>query len=305
MRPRLASVGKHVGAQIAVGLHSLFGSRSENAFGILMYHRVSHVRPGDAEPTWNVTPERFRAQMEGLLARGYRVWPLQSVIQHARDGTTIPAKTAVVTFDDGYRNVYRNAWPVLKELNIPATIFVATAFVDTTSVVPFDRWGMRWHAQTPPEVWQTVTWAQCREMESSGVVEIGSHSHTHVDFRGRVENMRDDLLISLTILREQLGRSEFTFSFPYGGRRLGYAGEALMNVARESGALCALTTETELANPASGPFGWGRLEAVQGDDASTIAAKLEGWYNWMGSARAVFRAFAPPRAGVAAPGVGR
>jgi peptidoglycan/xylan/chitin deacetylase (PgdA/CDA1 family) len=294
MRSHLGDVGKHVGAQISVGLHTLFGSRADNAFGILMYHRVTDTRIGVPTPSWNVTPVRFREQMEGLLARGYRVWSLRSAVEHAQDGSAIPAKTAVVTFDDGYRNLYENAWPVLRETRIPATIFAATAFLDGTSPFSFDRWGAQHHAQTPPEDWQPLTWAQCREMESSGVVEIGSHTHTHVDFRGNAEELRRDLASSLMTLRQRLGRDDFTFSFAYGGRRLGYASEELMRVARESGVLCALTTETELATPKTSPFGWGRLEVVQSDTADAIAAKLEGWYNWMGRARDLFRAFTAP-----------
>ncbi|HEY8176688.1 MAG TPA: polysaccharide deacetylase family protein [Gemmatimonadaceae bacterium] len=298
LRSNLASLAKQIGARISAGLYSLFGSRSDNAFGILMYHRVTDERAGIPVPTGNVTPARFRDQMEGLLARGYRVWSLRTALTYAREGRAIPAKTAVVTFDDGYRNLYEHAWPVLRELRIPATIFAATAFVDSTSPFPFDRWGTPYQARTPPVDWQPLTWTQCREMERSagGLVEIGSHSHTHVDFRGNADELRRDLASSLATLRDRLGRNDFTFSFAYGGRRLGYASDSLMRVALASGALCALTTETELATPRTSPFGWGRLEVVQSDTADTIAAKLEGWYNWMGRARDLFRAFAPPPA---------
>jgi peptidoglycan/xylan/chitin deacetylase (PgdA/CDA1 family) len=296
VRRAAVALGKRAGARFSVGLHKLFGSRAKNAFGILMCHRVTDVRGGVPEPTWNVTPARFREQMRGLLARGYRITSLRTAIQHVRDGQPIPPNTAVVTFDDGYRNLYEHAWPVLRELGVPATIFAVTAFVDSTDPFPFDRWGVPHRGQTPPVDWQPLTWAQCREMERSGLVEIGSHTHTHVDFRGNATALREDLATSLATLRERLGRNDFTFSFAYGGRRLGYASEALLRAAKESGALCALTTETELATPKSSPFGWGRLEVVQSDTADTIAAKLEGWYNWMGRARDLFRAFTPPPA---------
>ena len=294
MRSRVAAFGKQAGAQISVALHRMFGSRSAGGFGILMYHRVTDARSGVEPPTWNVPPSHFRRQMEGLLSRGYRIRALRSLIQDARAGKTIAPGTAVITFDDGYRNVYANAWPVLKELNIPATIFVPTAYVDSSAPLPYDAWGGRHHTATPVVDWQPLSWANCREMEASGLVEIGSHSHRHVDFRGDVDGFRRDLATSVALLEERLGRRDFTFSFPYGGRHLGYSGDALMRIAEQSGVICALTTETELAGAGASPFGWGRLEIVAADSASTIAAKLDGWYNWMGHARHMFRTLAPP-----------
>src|SRR5919204_3054383 len=187
MRSNLARLGKRAGAQLSVALHKLFGSRARHALGILMYHRVTDVRCGVPVPDWNVTPERFRDQLHGLVARGYRVWPLRTAIERARAGTGIPPKTAIVTFDDGYRNVYEHAWPVLKQPDVHATVFVATAFLDSPDPFPFDRWGVPHRQKTPAVDWLPLTWEQCAEMERSGLVEIGSHTHRHVDFRGNAE----------------------------------------------------------------------------------------------------------------------
>src|SRR5437870_10960909 len=280
MRARLASMGKGVFGRVAVGLHTMFGSRKGNAFGILMFHRVTDVPPGMPAPTWNVRPERFRAQMEGLLARGYRILSLRTVLDHVRDEKILPSKMAVVTVDDGYQSAYRHVWPILQELNIPATIFVTTAYADSAMPFPFDRWGATHYRRASADAWQPLTWAQCRELDNSGLVEVGSHSHTHRDFRDNAEELERDLAASLHTLRERLGREGFTFSFPYGGKDLGFAGEAQMRAARESGFICALTTETKSVVPTDSPFGWGRYEVVESDTAETIAAKLEGWYDW-------------------------
>ena len=68
-----------------------------------------------------------------------------------------------------------------------------------------------------------------------------------------------------------------------------------MRAARESGFICALTTETKSVVPTDSPFGWGRYEVVESDTAETIAAKLEGWYDWTARARDFFRLLLPPR----------
>src|SRR5262249_14325564 len=101
--------------------------------GILMYHRVAPLPDGKGvrAPTWNVTPSRLREQLSGLLDRGYRPWPLRQALAHSRQGLPLPSTAFVVTFDDGYESVYRHAWPILRALRIPATVFLATAYLDS------------------------------------------------------------------------------------------------------------------------------------------------------------------------------
>lgn len=299
MRAGVAALGKHAGGLLSAGMHLVFGSRAGDRFAILMYHRVAQARAGAPAPTWNVTPSRFRAQMTGLAARGFRFSSLRSVVADAVAGRKIPAGTVVVTFDDGYANNYVHAWPVLRELGIPATIFVASAYVGSGAPFPFDRWSTDNAATLPAEDWLPLTWEQCREMEAWGLVEIGSHSHRHLDFRGDAAAFRRDLDESRAELAAGLGaaRRDLLFAFPYGGRAEGHASEALMAVVREAGLACALTTETELVSASSSPFGWGRLEAVGSDSPATLAAKAAGWYEWMGVAREAFRMLAPPDGG--------
>jgi hypothetical protein len=59
--------------------------------------------------------------------------------------------------------------------------------------------------------------------------------------------------------------------------------------ARAAGVTCALTTDTGLTAPGSSPFGWGGFEVTEEDTGPTIVAKLEGWYNWMGPLRELYR----------------
>jgi len=90
----------------AVPMHFIFGNRCRNSFGVLMYHRIAPHTPGVTVPTWNVTPERFRDQMRGLLARGFKPWPLRKAVEYHRQGLPIPRNTFVLTFDDGYESFW-------------------------------------------------------------------------------------------------------------------------------------------------------------------------------------------------------
>ncbi|MBC8871104.1 MAG: polysaccharide deacetylase family protein [Planctomycetes bacterium] len=264
----------------AVVLSKLLGSRAAGAVGILTYHRTAHPVSGLPFPLHNVTPERFRQQISGLLSRGYHVWPLRKVLEHRDCGQTIPRRTIVVTFDDGYHSVYANAWPIMRELNVPATVFVSTVFLDEIKPFPFDDWGMAFTDRAPAEAFRPLTSTQCREMSADGLIELGAHTHTHQDFRGRPEEFRQDLQTSVDILETRFGVRDPTFAFPFGCPFRGFAGQDLVAAAKQTDVTCGLTTECVLADPASDPFRWGRFNVFPWDTAPTLAGKLAGWYSW-------------------------
>lgn len=268
-------------ARIATGARSWFGRRFDAAFGILTYHRVARPVGGLPPPTCNVTPAQFRRQLTSLLEQGYEPWPLSRALNHHRQGRPIPRTTFVVTFDDGYANFHSQAWPVLRELQIPATLFLVTAYLDSEGCFPFDTWKAAGSPSAPPDTWQPLTSVQCAEMLDDGLVEIGSHTHTHRVFRDHVAEFCEDLRRSQEVLDRCLGVPDASFSFPFG-----ICSPELMQAARTAGVSCALTTQRELVTPHCDPFGWGRFGVTQSDTGHTLAAKLDGWYS---TARALWQ----------------
>lgn len=245
-----------------------------NVFGILTYHRTCVPESDRERPTFNVTPTRLREQLSGLLRRGFLPWPLSRALDHCRRGLAIPRKTFVVTFDDGYANNVTQALPVLEELAIPATIFLATAYLDTDQPFPFDDWqpqGDRWRCR---DAWVPLTRAQCRTACASGLIELGCHTHTHQAFRHRPELFRDDLRAASAALQREFEIEQPLFSFPFG-----IADEELIRVARQAGMRCGLTTQPRLVHAASDPFTWGRFHVAQSDSSATLTVKLSGWYD--------------------------
>jgi peptidoglycan/xylan/chitin deacetylase (PgdA/CDA1 family) len=256
------------------------GRRAGTQPGIVNYHRVAWLVPGLPAPLHNVTPAVFREQLEGLLSRGFTAWPLERLLEHARRQQPVPPKTFVVTFDDGFETVYTEAWPVLRTLEIPASLFVNTAYLDLPGPFPFDEWGVRYHGRSPAEVYRPLTKDQIREMVESGLVTLGAHTHTHQDFRGRPEEMTADIIRSVEYLQRHFGLTEVTFAFPFGSPKLGFAGPELVAAARKSGVTCGLTTDPMLVDLKSDPFEWGRFNAFAWDTSASLAAKLNGWYSW-------------------------
>jgi peptidoglycan/xylan/chitin deacetylase (PgdA/CDA1 family) len=110
------------------------GTRRGPCFQILSYHRVNDARqrffPG-------VPVERFRRQMEAL-ARVATVLPLGELAARMETGD-VPPRSVAVTFDDGYRDNYEHAFPVLRRLGLPATIFLTTGPLDTGAPLWHDR----------------------------------------------------------------------------------------------------------------------------------------------------------------------
>lgn len=96
---------------------------------VLTYHRVDDAAAtGHLDPALvSATPEDFRVQMTHL-ARWYQPVSLDEVTVAFTEGEPLPRRAVHITFDDGYRDFREVAWPILKELGIPVTLFVATAY---------------------------------------------------------------------------------------------------------------------------------------------------------------------------------
>lgn len=112
---------------------------SEDRFVILLYHGVSRTVPQGIEncSKKHISPEEFTCQMEHLAA-DYVVLPLSEVLVLKQKGS-LPKRTAVVTFDDGFENNYSTAFPILQRYGIPATFFLTTGFISTHRVFWVDK----------------------------------------------------------------------------------------------------------------------------------------------------------------------
>jgi peptidoglycan/xylan/chitin deacetylase (PgdA/CDA1 family) len=254
-----------------------FGGVSPGKFGILMYHRVVDPPKGVPLPTWNVAPARFRQQLSGLLKRGFRPWSLQRVLATVANGETLPERVFVVTFDDGHESVYRRAWPILRELKIPATIFLATAYLDSQKRFPFEDWPPAGTDRVPADTWRPMTVAHCLEMATDEAIDFGLHTHTHQEFSRRSSaEFSTDLRLNEVFIRERLHREPIGFAFPWGR-----TSDNMRSALRQLQVSCGLTTVGTPVDIRDATVNWGRFDVAEWDTAATLAAKLDGWYSWM------------------------
>jgi len=116
----------------------------------LVYHRIGDPDEAgqDFDPgVFSATPEMFERQMRWMAAN-HDVIGLGDLVAHVRDGARLPDRPALITFDDGYRDNHELAFPVLRDLNLPAVVFLATGAIGTDRVMWWDEvWYLLVHTE--------------------------------------------------------------------------------------------------------------------------------------------------------------
>jgi peptidoglycan/xylan/chitin deacetylase (PgdA/CDA1 family) len=192
------------GVKLALLAPAMWSREREAGLFVLIYHRIGAGQGREMD----LPAGRFTQQMRMLRSR-FDVVDLGEGLARLEAGP--PARDLVaVTFDDGYREVYSRAWPVLRDLRIPATVFLPTGFIDGTSPAPI-RSGAAERGDAPAP----LTWDEVGEMAGSGLLTVGSHSVTHTDFdrlsRGAAE---DESASSRQVLAARTGAEVDLFAYP-------------------------------------------------------------------------------------------
>ncbi len=166
---------------------------------VLMYHYLSEAPP-DADiyrRDLSVSPTLFAAHLDRIAAEGYTVIRLNDLVAYLIEGTPIPAKAVVITFDDGYRDNYENALPLLREHGMTATFFIVMEFIN----------------RERPEY---LTWPMVQEMAATGM-SIEAHGVDHTTLRGRSRaDVEFQALRSYETLQNEVGIRAHFISYPAG-----------------------------------------------------------------------------------------
>ncbi len=184
------------------------------------YHRVEATGGGDLA----ITPQLFEEHMQKLKDNGITVISMQDFLAWRRNEKSIPAKSALITIDDGYSSGYEVARPILKKFGYPWTAFIYTKYVSSGG--------------------KSLTWEQLAELRDEGV-EIGSHTISHINLRNTGGKnpaayeawLKSEIIDSKKILEEKLGIKCAVFAYPEGR----YSPRVL-EVVKEAGYEAAFTT---------------------------------------------------------------
>ena len=186
---------------------------------ILMYHKIDELPAGRTFHGNYVRPSEFARQIPALLDAGYRPVTFDDWLQHKYEGASIPDRPLIVTFDDGYRDFERNAWPVLKQHGVGATVFLVASQIGGTNA---------WDPGEPQET--LMDRETILRLQSDGV-QFGSHGFVHRPLaRIPASEARDELCRSRADLRQLLGREVDVFAYPFSNQSRG-----VRRLAREAG----------------------------------------------------------------------
>ena len=170
---------------------------------ILCYHSIDT----SGSPV-SVDPQSFASHIAYLQEKGYQTVTLHDVAEFAQHGHTSVKKPICIVFDDGYKNNYTEAFPVLDKAGYSATIFVATDYVGKSN-----RWDEE--SMSIPSL-PMMSWEEMGEMSRHGI-EFGSHTKSHPKLAELDEKMaREELEGSKVELEDHLGKKVEFASYPFG-----------------------------------------------------------------------------------------
>ncbi len=171
-----------------------------------MYHNVAVPPKGARIPNLYVTPRMFRFQMWYLKTAGFKVLPLQDLVSSAQADRS-EGNVVAITFDDGFKDFYDHAYPVLKQYGYPSTVYVVSGLVGMSS---------QWDLKKENHQKKLMDWDHIIEVSRNGVL-IGSHTATHPHLSTLSgEALKDEVTGSKKTLEERLGLPINHFCYPYG-----------------------------------------------------------------------------------------
>jgi peptidoglycan/xylan/chitin deacetylase (PgdA/CDA1 family) len=254
---------------IAHPLVRFVGIKSAARVPILMYHSISENLFGKSHPYYqiNTAPKVFARQMRWLRQNGYRTLDLTQMWNSMEAGQDM-SKTVVITFDDGYRDFYTDAFEVMRQCGFTATIFLATDRIQDSSVCI--------------EGVDYLTWHEVRELHAAGM-RFGSHTVTHPDLRSLgPEQIEYEVGCSKETIEQKLGAPVESFAYPFAFPEEDKVfTRFLVDILENQGFANGVSTIIGRATLANNRHCLRRLPVNSWDDAALLRAKLEGGYDWL------------------------
>jgi peptidoglycan/xylan/chitin deacetylase (PgdA/CDA1 family) len=196
----------------------------------------------------SVTPDDFSRQMDWLEINGYHPVTLEDLRGYLLGSGGLPSRPVVLTFDDGYRDLYSTAFPILLRHQFKAVAYIVPGFLGSPNNVTAD---------------------QVLEMEANGI-EIGSHTVSHADLtRLPAGDLHREVFDSKAMLEALLGHPVLDFCYP-----AGRFNDAVVRAVQAAGYLSATTTQPGAAHSAGDRFVWTRVRVSGGEPLDRLVADL-------------------------------
>jgi peptidoglycan/xylan/chitin deacetylase (PgdA/CDA1 family) len=242
----------------------------------------------------NTSPDIFVERMRFLHENNYSVISLAKAVkmldsnsqpnqlntQHATRNTQIklnqplnhstnqPLKYVVLTFDDGFRDFYTQAFPILQKYGFTATVFLPTGFIDNK--------GLKLKGK------EHLNWIEVRELHNNGI-NFGSHTVTHPQLKLlKKEDIEYEIRQSKETIQNKLGESIDSFSYPFKFPEEDKEFTKYLRVILQKfGYKYSVSTRIGTTSKKDDIFFLKRIPANSCDDISLFKAKLQGGYDWL------------------------
>jgi peptidoglycan/xylan/chitin deacetylase (PgdA/CDA1 family) len=233
--------------------------RRRHPVRVFTFHRITDAcRDG-----MTVSPELFRRQLD-YVRRTHDVVTLEEALGLLATGARLRRPAAVITFDDGYRSVFDEAFPLMTEVGVPGCCFVTTGLVGTDRRFAHDE------AHPASAQLDVMGWNEVFRLQMTGWT-VGAHSETHSRLSAlEPAAARAELERPLEMLRSCLGNDRIPLAFPFGG--LGDFTEEHVAAARELGYAACFSNHGGENFPPADPYRLKRIDL--GGDHQTLAWKM-------------------------------
>lgn len=235
---------------------------------VLMYHSISENK-GTRHPYYetNTSPAQFDQQMRFLREKGYSAISLAEAVDRLDSGS-IERSQVVITFDDGFRDFYTAAFPILQKYGLTATVFLIT--------------GVTSSQRRRFKGYECLTWEEVRSLAANGI-SIGSHTVNHSELRLMSEAELDyELGQSKQAIEDKIGIAVTSFSYPYAFPE---SDRALLSRLKRAlilhGYQNGVSTVLGRAGVNNNRYILPRLPINTWDDMHLFEAKLDGGYDWL------------------------
>jgi peptidoglycan/xylan/chitin deacetylase (PgdA/CDA1 family) len=218
---------------------------------ILMYHYVRKppsIKTDQLGFKLSVSPADFQGQMDWLYANHFHPVNFNQARAYFAGTTALPSRPVVITFDDGYQDLYTTAFPILKAHGFTAVAYIVSGFVDRAYY---------------------VSRGQVLEMDRAGI-QIASHTVNHPDLaRSGMGSVTYELVQSKRWLEQLVGHPVLDFAYPSGK----FNAQTIQAVSR-AGYSTAVTTLTSTVHSMADRYWWGRVRVGGGESLQEFIANL-------------------------------
>ena len=244
--------------------HSLFTNRKLIKAPIICYHSINDKDNLECDPLPRAI---FEKHLQHLI-KNYSVISLRQLVTDLRKGHSIASNSVVITFDDGYKDNYELALPLLEKYRCHATFFVVTDFIEG-KVLLNDEIGF-----------EAMSWDQVKALDKSPYADIGSHGKTHVRLSSLTDEcLKKEIYESRFTLEKKLGRKIDLFAYPNGqGADIHHNAR---DVLTQHGFDASCTTFWRSYQTANNNFELNRVMIYGSDDQLDLEKKISGKFDFL------------------------